>query len=188
MGVLCCYLGQPELINPFAFLYLEILLRNCTWELRLGYTTSVVVSYQIDKDKRMKQNMKQDIKQDRFIARFLEKLPADQQQSFSDEQLQAVKMAFGARSWGAHAVDFRGTFSFFRWRYYFVFLMGRNVRTLSRREQKAYRFATAMFISIFIVISTLFGLLVLYLIKSAAGIDLIPGFSLGIWAWFKDLF
>ncbi len=65
--------------------------------------------------------------------------------------------------------------------------MGRTIRTLSRREQRAYRLAATTFISLFIVIPTLFGLLVLYLIKSVAGIDLFPGFSLGIWSWFKEL-
>jgi hypothetical protein len=34
--------------------------------------------------------------------------------------------------------------------------------------------------------STLLRLLALYLAKSAAGIDLIPGFSLGIWTWFNQ--
>lgn len=36
--------------------------------------------------------------------------------------------------------------------------------------------------------SVLTGLLLLYLLKSALGIDLVPGFSLGIWGWFKDVF
>ena len=36
--------------------------------------------------------------------------------------------------------------------------------------------------------STLLGLLILYLVKSALGIDLVPGFSLGTWGWFKGEF
>ncbi|MCP3667405.1 MAG: hypothetical protein GY696_33745 [Gammaproteobacteria bacterium] len=40
----------------------------------------------------------------------------------------------------------------------------------------------------FISFSILMGLLVRYLVKSALGIDLIPGFSLGIWGGFKALF
>ena len=35
---------------------------------------------------------------------------------------------------------------------------------------------------------TLVGILVLYLIKSALGIDLIPGFSFGVWDWFNEEF
>ncbi len=128
------------------------------------------------------------ITQDPFIKEFLSKLPTAQKTSFSDEQLQAVKIAFGARTWGVHSVDLRGTFKLLRWRYYYVVLAGRNYRSLSRLEQQTYRAAEVMFISLFILISTLFGLLVIYLIKSAMGIDLFPGFSLGIWGWFKDAF
>lgn len=128
------------------------------------------------------------ITQDPFIKEFLDKLPTDQQNSFSDDQLQAVKIAFGARTWGIHSVDIRGTFKLLRWRYYYVVLAGRNHRSLSRLETQTYRAAEIMFISLFILISTLFGLLVIYLIKSAMGIDLFPGFSFGIWGWFKDAF
>ena len=35
----------------------------------------------------------------------------------------------------------------------------------------------------FLALCTLLGLLALYIAKSAAGIDLFPGFSLGIWGW-----
>ncbi|MCP4437959.1 MAG: hypothetical protein GY810_03365 [Aureispira sp.] len=59
--------------------------------------------------------MNEDIKQDSFITKFLDRHPTDKQEIFSVEQLQAVKMAFGARSWEAHTVDFCGSFSFFRW-------------------------------------------------------------------------
>ena len=38
-----------------------------------------------------------------------------------------------------------------------------------------------------ILASTLFGILVLYLIKSALGIDIFKGFSFGVWDWFKGL-
>jgi hypothetical protein len=37
-------------------------------------------------------------------------------------------------------------------------------------------------------VSAAVGILVLYLIKSALGIDLIPGFSFGVWGWFQDEF
>ena len=128
------------------------------------------------------------IKHDVFIQEFFQKLSVEQQQSFSDEQLLSVKLAFGARTRGIHAVDVRGTFKIFRWRYYYVFLTGRNKRSLSRLEEDAYRTVELLFIISFVAISTLFGLLALYLIKSAMGIDLIPGFSLGVWGWFKDAF
>ena len=65
--------------------------------------------------------------------------------------------------------------------------MGRNRRDLTRREKQLSAITFALFIAAFIGASTLFGLLVLYLIKSALGINLFEGFSLGIWGWFKDL-
>lgn len=53
-----------------------------------------------------------------------------------------------------------------------------------RREKQPARWALAGATAVLLTISTLLGLLVLYLLKSAAGIDLFPGFSLGIWGWF----
>jgi len=132
--------------------------------------------------------MTNDIKDDPFVKGLFEKLPASDRESFTPDQLQALKIALGGRSWGTHAIDARWTLRFWHWRYYFVFLAGRNRRELSRRERAISQFAMALFLSVFLVISTVVGLLVLYLIKSALGIDLLPGVSLGIWDWFKGAF
>jgi len=35
-----------------------------------------------------------------------------------------------------------------------------------------------------LTIGSVLGVLILYLVKSALGIDLIPGFSFGVWGWF----
>lgn len=85
-----------------------------------------------------------------------------------------------------HAVDLRWTLKFWRWRYYFVVLAGRNRRELSRREREIARVAMVLSLAIFLVFSMLLGLLVLYLVKSALGVDLLPGFSIGIWGWFQE--
>jgi hypothetical protein len=45
-----------------------------------------------------------------------------------------------------------------------------------------------MAFALFVTVSTLFGLLVLFLVKSAMGIDIFPNFSLGIWGWFQQTF
>jgi hypothetical protein len=87
-----------------------------------------------------------------------------------------------------HTLDIRWQLSFWRWTFYFVFLTGRDRRGLTRRQVMAKRWAITIAITVFITISTLFGLLVLYLIKSAMGIDIFPHFSLGIWGWFKANF
>lgn len=125
---------------------------------------------------------------DAFIEGLKDRLPADLRETFSAEQLAALKVAFGARQWGRHPVDVRGTLKLWRWRYYFVVLAGRNRRELSRLEEDLSRLMKATLILGFLTFSTLVGLLVLYLAKSALGIDLFPGFSLGIWGWFKGEF
>ena len=65
--------------------------------------------------------------------------------------------------------------------------MGRNYRNITRQEQLFSAFAVAIFFTLLITFSVLLGILVLYLIKSALGIDLIEGFSFGVWDWFKGL-
>ena len=123
---------------------------------------------------------------DPIITKLLDKVPADMRGSFSDEQLLALKVALGGRTWGAHAVDARWTLKWWRWQYYFVVLAGRNRRVLTDREVRIQRLAMATTLAVFITFSALVGILVLYLIKSALGIDLIPGFSFGVWDWFKS--
>ena len=123
---------------------------------------------------------------DPIITKLLDKVPADMRGSFSDEQLLALKVALGGRTWGAHAVDARWTLKWWRWQYYFVVLAGRNRRVLTDREVRIQRLAMATTLAVFITFSALVGSLVLYLIKSALGIDLIPGFSFGVWDWFKS--
>ena len=125
---------------------------------------------------------------DPVITKLLDKVPADMRASFSDEQLLALKVALGGRTWGAHALDARWTLKLWRWQYYFVVLAGRNKRVLSARERQVQRLSMAIFLTAFLLVSAAVGILVLYLVKSALGIDLIPGFSFGVWDWFKDEF
>ncbi|WP_234086650.1 hypothetical protein [Azonexus sp. R2A61] len=127
-----------------------------------------------------------DVRDDFFVKNLLEKLPSDSRGSFSADQLLALKVAFGGRAWGVHAVDLRWTLKIWRWHYYFVVLAGRNRRELSRREREIARVAMVLSLAIFLVFSALLGLLMLYLVKSAFGINLFPGFSLGIWGWFQE--
>ena len=125
---------------------------------------------------------------DPVIVKLLEKLPSDVRGTFSIDQLVALKIAVGGRAWGAHAVDMRWTWKIWRWQYYFVFLAGRNRRELSKRAQRLQLFTTAAVLFVFLTFSAVVGLLVLYLAKSALGIDLLPNYSLGLWSWFKEAF
>jgi hypothetical protein len=128
------------------------------------------------------------LQQDPAIRSLLERMPKNIQSTFTDEQLAHLKIAIGARQWGNHTVDCRGVVKFFKYRYYYVFLAGRNRRELSAKEQKIARFTQAVFLSIAATFIILFTLLVLYLVKSALGIDIFDGYSFGVWSWFKGLF
>ena len=128
------------------------------------------------------------LQNDPAIRSLLERMPKNIQATFTDEQLAHLKIAIGARQWGNHAVDCRGVVKLFKYRYYYVFLAGRNRRELSLKEQKIARFTQAIILSLAVTFTTLLTLLVLYLIKSAMGIDIFEGYSFGVWSWFKGLF
>ncbi|WP_024601423.1 hypothetical protein [Pseudoalteromonas sp. TB41] len=128
------------------------------------------------------------LQQDPAIRSLLERMPKNIQSTFTDEQLAYLKIAIGARQWGNHAVDCRGVVKFFKYRYYYVFLAGLNRRELSAKEQKVAKLAQALILSIAAIFIILLTLLVLYLIKSALGIDIFDGYSFGVWSWFKGVF
>lgn len=128
------------------------------------------------------------IRKDPAVSNFLERMPVKIQESFSEEQLAHVKVAIGARSWGEHAFDRRGVIKFFKYRYYYVFLAGRNRRDLKYNEKKTAALTQAILVSIFsFFIITIF-LFCVYLVKSALGIDIFSNYSFGGWGWFKGLF
>lgn len=122
---------------------------------------------------------------DPFIMGLKQRLPEHLRESFSDDQLEGLRSAFATRSWGRHKIDLRGTFSLWSNQYYFVLVGGRNKRNLSRAQRNLSLAAKAGMITLFLFFSMLVGLVVLYLIKSALGINLLPNYSLGLWDWFK---
>ncbi|OFC69224.1 3-phosphoshikimate 1-carboxyvinyltransferase [Alteromonas confluentis] len=126
------------------------------------------------------------VHQSLLMKRLLNKMPEDVAESFSEEQLIALNKAIGGRSWARHKLDLRGTVNIWRSSFYFVILAGKNRRELSRLEEHLSRATMALMLTLFVTFCTLFGLLVLYLIKSALGINLFEDFSLGIWSWFKQ--
>lgn len=125
---------------------------------------------------------------DKGVAKLLGMMPENVQESFTDVQLANLKLAIDANSWKKHSIDIRSTFSFFSYRYYYLLIAGREQRQMSRGELRFKRLTYLLFLGLFITFSTLLGILVLYLIKSAMGIDLFANFSLGIWDWFKASF
>jgi hypothetical protein len=132
----------------------------------------------------------EDIRSDATVHRLLERMPESVRDSFNDEQLMHIRNAIGARNWGNHSIDKRGVLALpmFSWRYYYVFLAGRNRRNLNSTEKNISRWLGSLLLASVTALVILFILLVLYLLKSAAGVDLFPGFSLGIWTWYKSVF
>lgn len=126
-----------------------------------------------------------DIRQDPFIRGLLDRMPENVCCTLTDEQLLCLKTALGAHRGARHRVDLRGSMGWLHWRYYYVFLAGRERRQLSRKELRMARTAKAVFWASFLVFSSLTGLLIIYLLKSAFGINLLPQTSLGVWGWFK---
>ena len=57
---------------------------------------------------------RQPIHTDPVIVKLLDKVPADMRGSFSPDQLLALKVALGGRTWGAHALDLRWTLKLWR--------------------------------------------------------------------------
>jgi triacylglycerol esterase/lipase EstA (alpha/beta hydrolase family) len=55
-------------------------------------------------------------------------------ESFSPDQLLALKVALGGRTWGAHALDLRFILKWWRWQVYLVLLAG----VLRRSTSKAF--------------------------------------------------
>jgi hypothetical protein len=123
---------------------------------------------------------------DPFLEDFFSRIPRDVAAGFSDEQLLAIRRAFGARMRGAHVVDVRLSLPLPFKRLYIVLLLGSERRTIARRhdDRRDSPLATA---GNFVFAVLFFGLLltallgILYVVKSALGIDLVPGMSLGLW-------
>lgn len=122
---------------------------------------------------------------DPFVIGLRQRLPEELRESFTAEQLEGLRTAFATRSWARHKLDLRGTFNIWRTQYYFVLVAGRNKRNLTRAQQRLSMAAKAVAITLFLLFSLLLGLVTLYVLKSALGINLLPNFSLGLWDWFK---
>ncbi|QYJ88863.1 hypothetical protein K0H81_13860 [Shewanella halotolerans] len=162
----------------------------CTTILRPKFLLSRVAMGQ-DIDTKVTKKAPASSEQSRRIAQFLASQPKALAASYSQAQLEAIDNALQGRSWQRHAIDSRGTFSipFIPWRFYYVMLLGRNRRAFTRREKRLSSLALFGVIIAFTLVSLSLGLLLLYLLKSALGIELFEGHSLGIWdavkSWFE---
>ena len=130
--------------------------------------------------------IKRPIKEEPNVQHMLERMPKNVADSFTDDQLFHLNTALAGRRWGIHKVDIRGTISLLRSRYYFVLLVGRDKRDLSRTESRIGKLVMAAIVALFLCVSVVLGLVLLYILKSWLGINLFEGFSLGLWDWLKE--
>lgn len=125
---------------------------------------------------------------DPAIQRLLARMPDSVSESFSTEQLFGLQEAIGSRGGRIHSIDVRPTLKlpFLPWSFYVVFLVGRNRRALTTQEKYMAALMLLAFAMSFVLGLSILALLLLYLLKSALGINLFEGYSLGIWDWFKN--
>jgi hypothetical protein len=69
---------------------------------------------------------------DPFFERMFARMSPGAEYLFSPYQLDEIKKAFSARTFGAHGLDFRTSVRLFRNSFYFIVLAGRERRLRSR--------------------------------------------------------
>jgi|TARA_R110002072_G_scaffold19100_8_gene71107 hypothetical protein len=113
---------------------------------------------------------------DAFLAKHFQFISPEMASSFTPEQRVALRHMFMSREEGKHLIDSRHSFPLGRRRYYYVFLFGRDKRPIERlrREGMLSRGMTLIvyLIGLLLLMLPVFG--ILYLFKSALGVDLFP--------------
>lgn len=118
--------------------------------------------------------------EDPFTAAVVRRLGNDILLSLTEEQRQRMmKAIYDSRPLKEHPLDLRGVVPFFFWRFYYVLLMGRDRRTTTSRieteRRRRARFIEDAIHAVVLLWHVVFVLaVVLYLVKSALGINLMP--------------
>ncbi len=73
---------------------------------------------------------------DPFLRQMFARMSPGAKYLFTPYQLDEIKRAFSARTFGAHAVDLRFSVRLFRTSFYVVFLLGRERRLRPRQHRK----------------------------------------------------
>jgi transposase len=119
------------------------------------------------------------IRKDSDDMSFLSRLPQQTASVLTDVHLKQIKVAIGSVQYLKHIVDTRGTIpvSFTQYPMYFLLLMGHRLRALNRRAKSLVLTALLILTSLFLLLCALGGLVMLYLFKSALGINLVDGLN-----------
>lgn len=119
-------------------------------------------------------------KPDAYTANVIARIPLQARQSLTTEQLAAIIRAVSAsRPEAKHTINIRGTIPLYFKRYYYAFFLGvdRRESTKAVELERRWRGALAggaVFFLVALVPAGLAILLLLYVLKSAVGIDLFP--------------
>lgn len=120
------------------------------------------------------------------IDRVINSIPSDIVDSFNTEQRVAIEKSIVINSYNNnHYIDFRPTIGIGRWRYYGVFLLGKDRRKALRHQTNIMIIIKVLLVTVGLCFMFVAAVLTLYLIKSALGIDIFKHFSFGIWDYFK---
>jgi hypothetical protein len=113
-------------------------------------------------------------RQDPFVENFFKQIAPQIAQSFTIDQLAAIKLVYGGRAWGRHTIDMRFTIPFLWERFYVVFIAGRDKRAAARRavDRKSHPLATfgnAIVTIVFILVLSIPAFLIFDAVVSAFG-------------------
>ncbi|WP_153448818.1 hypothetical protein [Vibrio algicola] len=137
----------------------------------------------------MNSNKKYTEEQWTIIDRVFKAIPDEVCQSFDSQQREAIERSIAINNAVSnHIIDFRPVIKLGRWRYYVVFLFGKDRRKNSRRSTSLSLFIKTLLILSFFLFLFAAAVLIMYLIKSALGIDIFSHFSFGVWDYFKAHF
>ena len=137
----------------------------------------------------MSSNSKYTQSQQGVIDRIVHTIPIEIRDTFDKKQLAAIEESIAINSsYDHHCIDFRPVIGIGRWRYYAVFLLGKDRRTAPRRRASITTVIKALAVVFGLFFLFVSAVLTLYLIKSALGIDIFKHFSFGIWDYFKAHF
>lgn len=115
-----------------------------------------------------------------YTVQMIKNIDPKVRDSLTPNQMAAiVEAAEASRKLGRHPVDLRGVIPLYFAKYYFVFLMGRDRRSISRKQEKrrlewTSLLAWTLFITVISLPFIVLLLTLLYFFKSSLGLDFIP--------------
>ncbi len=122
-------------------------------------------------------------------ARFFNTMSEDVLLSFTAEQKKEIESSIIKNtSRGDHCVDLRPVIGVGKWRYYTIFLIGKDRRGHVRKRDSLSILLKSLFILAGGIGLFMSAVLTMYLIKSALGIDIFKHFSFGVWDAFRNTF